>query len=307
MASAALDLAPMSIGDLLDRTVRLYRGYFLHLLSIMAVLAPLLGALSAWRPSFYEAIGNWESQQGFSSIALSAIRYVAESWLYSLGEGAIAWSIAMRLGGKVPTIWGSYRPALRRCGTLAWIAVLTSLVWAAAIDLPVEIGVMLATGDLGPWDIRVWYLVGLGIALFVPGAIVTFFLALAVPAVVIEALGPAAALHRSLRLMRRNGWRAVVVVVFGVAVSSVAFLILVLPFMIVAIWVPQVESNTVMEVLTPFSPLISVPLMAIAYTLLYFDSRIRKEAFDLEMMVGAIGDFGPTAVGPREAAAGGKV
>jgi len=296
MAASEFDLRPMSVGDILDRTVGFYRRHFLYVVRTVAVVAPVLGPLSIWRPSLTDLMANWPAQRGVQEIAWWMLLYVAEGWFFSLGQGAIAYSIAMSFVGEAPTVRACYRRALRRSGAMVWIAGLTSLVWAAGIELPIEMGLLLAVEGLEAWDLGTGSLLGLSMGLLIPGAIVSFFVALAVPAIVIENIGALAALRRSLRLMRRNGWRAVLVFLFGFALSLIAILVLWLPVVVLGIWIPKAESKIVQDVMAQLAILLAVPPMAIAYTLLYFDSRIRHEALDLSVMADSLG-AGPKAAG----------
>ncbi len=91
MAERIFDLQPMSVGDILDRTVRIYRRYFLHALAIAAV-PYLVFAPLAWM----EALGDGD---GFSGV-LNWLKFV----LLSLSTAALNRSISERCLGGSPTL-----------------------------------------------------------------------------------------------------------------------------------------------------------------------------------------------------------
>jgi hypothetical protein len=124
--------------------------------------------------------------------------------------------------------------------------------------------------------------------------------------IVIEGLRGMEALKRSWKLMRGNEVRILGVSLFGVAVGMVASLVLRLPVFLFAAAKPGLGMVVLDGAMSGLAQILVIPLTTIPLTLLYYDSRIRQEAFDLEMMArdlgapGAPGAAGPAA-GPRMA------
>jgi uncharacterized membrane protein len=136
--------------------------------------------------------------------------------------------------------------------------------------------------------------VGLGLLLlFIPGIMLAVGLALAIPAVVLEpGLSPSAALSRSWELTRGARWR-----IFGLGLT-----------LIVLIYVPFIAITTLLALLIPSGqafrtdswPMIVVlaaggivqmfiyPLFYCVLTVAYYDLRVRKEGFDLELLASTL-------------------
>jgi hypothetical protein len=129
--------------------------------------------------------------------------------------------------------------------------------------------------------------------LIVPGVILAVGLVLAIPAVVLEpGLSPMKALSRSWQLTRGSRWR-----IFGLGVV-----------LLVLIYVPVIAIGTIFAVLLPGSmpagptagsamlaavlalaitglvQIFIYPLFYCVLTITYYDLRVRKEGFDLELL-----------------------
>ena len=134
-------------------------------------------------------------------------------------------------------------------------------------------------------------LVFLGMLLLVvPGLIVLVGLSLTPPALVVENLSSTAALGRSWRLTKGARWKLV-----GVFVPL--FLLLVVPMIAITVIVGIVaavvgvasatDSTGAALLGAAFAGLIQMlvyPLFNCALTIAYYDQRIRKEGFDLELL-----------------------
>ncbi len=303
MAAPAFDLQPMSIGDILDRTVRLYRRNFLHTLGIVSIpyllLLPVNVGLSPARgtPLGPQLLQRPGLIAGASLLGLAAI------WLTFVSMGALARSISERYLGGAPTIWASYSPVFRRTFSLIWAYFLSFLVWGGVLMLGVAIPLVVSTlavlWDPGAWGLGIYALfavLGLGAIVVV---VVTFFrLLLVTQVVVIEGLRGAAALQRSWRLMRRNVWRAVVIFIFGFILSVIVGVVLGVPVGFLAGLSPARESRALEVVVDYLARILATPFLSIPFTLLYYDSRIRQEAFDLEVMARNLGGQGGSAARP---------
>jgi hypothetical protein len=109
-------------------------------------------------------------------------------------------------------------------------------------------------------------------------------LSLTVVVIALEGVSWPAALRRSWRLVRGHFWRATAIVLFALALEFGPLLLF------------RVTGSLMYEVITPpaeqfliqvVSAVVS-PIGLIALALLYFDCRIRGEAFDLEVLARSI-------------------
>jgi hypothetical protein len=98
------------------------------------------------------------------------------------------------------------------------------------------------------------------------------------PAIVLEGKGPVESFHRSRDLSKDYKWRILGTVVlaflmFAIVIGTLQALVGLLP-------VPQ----TARLLLNAVAQLFVQPIVTIVLTLLYYDQRIRKEGFDLELL-----------------------
>jgi hypothetical protein len=146
-----------------------------------------------------------------------------------------------------------------------------------------------------------------GVTFAILGLIVaSFWLAVAwslsFPALLSEGIGPVAAIGRSFRLVKGRWWAtfgALLVMYLLVAVISG-----ILGALLGATLIAAVDSEAVAAVfytiINTLSSLLTLPLMASVLTVLYFDLRVRKEGFDLQLLARGVGqDAGAYATSPQ--------
>jgi hypothetical protein len=123
-------------------------------------------------------------------------------------------------------------------------------------------------------------------------------LSLVAPAVMVEDLGPRAALRRSWELVRDYWWRTfaliLVLSLMAAVVAAGPALLLISIITLITRNFDQFVVDVVSGAVTVVSSLIFTPLQLIAITLYYFDQRVRKESFDIETAMGErYGPYGP--------------
>jgi hypothetical protein len=119
---------------------------------------------------------------------------------------------------------------------------------------------------------------------------------LPVPALMIERSGVTAAIGRAFRLTRRQFWRTFGIGVLTAVVTFVAGSVLALPLSIAAQVVPLTMADSqylalVTVVLAALGTVVQTafvtPFSAAVSSLQYLDQRMRKEAYDVELMAAA--------------------
>jgi hypothetical protein len=119
--------------------------------------------------------------------------------------------------------------------------------------------------------------------LIIPGIIFSFWFYVLIPVVVLEGVAGTTALGRSRELMRGNLGKAFMV---GFLAGLVAAIIGgILGFVIGMIPWPH---PLLRQFLVNLSQALVLPITTAPLTLLYYDLRIRKEAFDLQMLSSAM-------------------
>ena len=304
MATVAFDFEAVSIGDILDRSARFYRRYFFRILKLALVAFPPTLLVSLWQGS---VLDKGKAFQAFDSLLKWSLLFVALLWLAFVTGGALARCISETYLGKASGTWSSYRPLLRRSGSLVCEALASVLVWFGGVVLPVSAGAALLQASLMVGIIAAT----LCLATVLGALILACRITLVTVVIAIENIWWPAALRRSWRLIGGNSWRAGIVIIFSLALTFGPFL-----FTKVVSAVATPVPAMVEHVLLQFLSLFTSPLAAIALTLFYYDCRIRHEAFDLEMMAQTLaGPRGlsaapvpaPAAPGPRQPGGASKV
>lgn len=327
MSSMDSTLRPMSTGQVLDRTFHLYRNNFL-LFAGIAALPPavillaqagfaLLTVISAPRLDFVGA----QAIFGLGIVAIVVAYLVAVSF----ATGATVYAVSRVHLGHAVKISESYKVIRPLLWKIVWIVIRVALrfIGATALAMVVGIAPTALLPVLGPYltpassPIVLWG----GGALVVVAVIVCVIWALrlycsyqlAVPACVLEKLGVAACLKRSRFLSKGKGVQRILLVLFLSAILTyVLSLALSIPvFILMAMSVLEKTPAyaipaAIWQYLASFvAGTLAGPIVTIALALLYYDERVRKEAFDLQLMMEAMGQAGPTP--PAAATASGAI
>jgi hypothetical protein len=228
----------------------------------------------------------------YGSIAIGGL-------LQSIGlifvTGMIAHVTAAAAIGRRLSIGEAWAATRGRRWRLVGLSALIGLVLTAG--LAVYAGVVVLLVVLAPTWMWVLFLVGtipLGLVLLVWFWIRVCYLP--VPAMMIERIGVFAALGRAFRLTRRQFWRTLGIALLTSVITGVASQIFTVPFSLVGAVAGAfldssrygvlvvVVANALGSVLaasfvTPFTSAVS--------SLQYLDQRMRKEAYDVELMTQA--------------------
>jgi hypothetical protein len=248
-------LRPLTAGEILDTSFSLYRRHFPALATVALVCTglPLILRL------FLEAGG------GMLSNLTLAFLYGLSLVLNLIATGATVFIVSESYLGR-PI---SAREALNRATPYIGRILVCSLLMA--------------------------FVIGVGfVFLFIPGIVLAVGLALAIPTVVLEPRSPSAALSRSWELTRGSRWR-----IFGLGLT-----------LLVLLYIPVVAVTGLVAVILPqaagerFGPaslstisaiaiggvvqMFIYPLFYCVLTVTYYDLRVRKEGFDLELLASAL-------------------
>jgi hypothetical protein len=121
-----------------------------------------------------------------------------------------------------------------------------------------------------------------------------------VPAMLAENLGPIQALGRSWHLTEGRWWRTFGILLLLQILLSVIGLIVGTFFQFVTALIPGLSDSArigVNQVGSTLGSVVAVPIQYIAWTLMYFDLRVRKESFDLDQLAQSVQPTGPSPVG----------
>lgn len=295
-----LPLRPMGIAELVDGAIKLYRRKWAALMAMVAIIyIPLIFIqfaltqdLVAPFESALDPLATPEQQLGALQTALGPLFVIGGAFgLFTILfvqpflTAAMARAASRLYLGEEVTIGDTYRYAIGRVLSILWISILTALALLLVVVVVAVLTVVLIAGAGGgaAGDVSGLLLVVLLIGGFIAAIYVAIRLAFGSTVLVIEGLRGTKALGRSWRLVKGKFWRVLGVFVVAGLVSFIVALVISTPLEAVfsaigpEAWPLAALSEALATVVVvPFSTLITV--------LLYFDLRIRKEGFDLEVM-----------------------
>ena len=299
-------LRPMSTSQLLDRTFHLYRNNFLLFAGIAAlppalivVMQLIVVFLSHFSSRLSESAGIAVACIGILSVIALVVGYMLGNYVAS---GATVYAVSRVHFGSSVTIVGSYAGirslAWRIIGASILITLMVGAVGFVAY-LVVVIPMLLAATlmkETGPAGAILGC--GIGAVLILVGIGATLFIAckfsLAVPACVVEKLGVVASLQRSWSLSKKAVWRIVLIYFLaGVLTIALSFALSIPNYIAIFRGTPSLLSEIWGIVASFLASAIAGPISAIAISLVYYDQRVRKEAFDLQLMMQAMGEPTP--------------
>jgi hypothetical protein len=246
------ELRPLSVGEILDTSFQLYRRHF----ATLATIGVLCTAIPLMVDVYIEASGGRLAHLGlavFSAMLLMVLNSVATAaTVFVVSEGYLG----RELGAG---------DALQLSAPFAARLILAQIVYS--------------------------FLAFAGALFFIiPGLIVLVGMALTAPALVVENRTSTAALGRSWSLTRGARWKLV-----GIFIPL--FLLLVVPMIAITFVVGVIaaivgldaggDATTIGVLGAAFAGLVQMlvyPLFNCALTIAYYDQRIRKEGFDLELL-----------------------
>ncbi len=284
------ELRPLSMGQLLDRAIRIYRNNFWTFTGLVAltqipatilniILTVAIANYDAPRPTFQDS--NSELLDafllGFNALPPWAI---TASWaigflgflLTLFAYAGVIHSVSDNYLGRSVDLNSAIRYASRRWLTLFWPLVLAFLFGILLVIYWIFVPL------LG------WFS-GLGMLIF--WSTVGSFLI--IPIVLLEKKRSFEAIARSWELARKRFWW---LILFSIILAVFNWIIIQGPALLIATAVSSfggvgllsTESQIIQQVVNTLLSAVYLPLQMTCYTLIYFDLRVRFEGFDLSLM-----------------------
>jgi hypothetical protein len=285
---STLDLRPLSIGELLDRTFSLYRRNFLLFIGITAIPHLFVLAVKLSQVAFMPVANRVNTMPlspgaspgsvsgnfaAYGALALLSIFVSLAAILFS--QGGTVFAVSELYLGKETTIGQSFSRAKGEVWTLLGVLILHSLVMIVSFLL-----------------------------LIFPALYMACRLCVAVPAALLENLGPREALERSFALTKDNAGRSFLIYLLYFAILYAAVALFAIPFGIGIVFSQNDPTmlrtwTALSEVGSFLAQVLITPVLTIGMSIFYFDLRVRKEAFDIQMMMNPLAGSVPA---PRAAA-----
>jgi hypothetical protein len=298
----------MSTSQVLDRTFHLYRNHFLLLAGISALPPAVL--LLAQAGFILLTLIPGPKLDRFPAEAAFVLGIIAMVVVYlvalAFATGATVYAVSQVHLGQTATIRESYRVIRPLLWRIVRIVVTVAVRFTGAFAAVVALGVipvlmMTRFGLTGPNPIIGWAVGLLTLVTVIVCVIwvIRFYCSyqLAVPVCVLEKRGAVDCLKRSRFLSKGKGVQRILLVLF---LSGILTYILSLAFSMPVIILATVGLGdkaaglaipiAIWQYLAGFfAGTIAGPVATIALALLYYDERVRKEAFDLQLMMDAMG------------------
>jgi hypothetical protein len=251
----AYALRPLTLGELLDRTFLFYRQHFALFVGVTALpnLLTLFFGLAV--------IVTRAGTGGPLSVAVSVLAAALVFFVTAVFTQAATVVVVSQIQLAKPT---SILAAFKRIQPRLFELVILTL------NMGLRIGLAF-------------------LLLIVPGILLSMRYALAIPVAILEGSSGSAALVRSGDLTQGYRGRIFLVYILFFVLSATVNLIWQVPSRMMFGAVQSGSQAMAAQIVTQFfsfaTQALIGPVATIAFTLLYYDVRVRKEAFDLEHMM----------------------
>jgi hypothetical protein len=285
----------------MDRTFTIYRRHFALFAGIMCLpMVPMAMchlAVLMVQPSDPSAIGTQSDPVAALAgivplFAISLVSIVVSILLYGIAAAAMTVAISRIYLGRSVSIRDAYAAIQSRIAGVIGLEALVLLIYFGsfvALGLATGLGVLagaLVHPILGAMAAALLFLSGVvALVLLLAGRF-----SIAVPALVLEDLPPAKAIGRSNALTRGHRVRVVLIYVLMMVITYVGALIFQGPFLILGLVLrengqPPLWTQLLGAISGSIGGVLTGPLLCITLALLYYDIRIKKEGFDLQLMM----------------------
>lgn len=266
-------MRPRRVGEILDAAIKLYSRNALTLMGAVAVIViPLqiingIILLSVYNNAndiaTVSTVNGTATVNESARLGAEAISLVINLIGSALVQAACVKAISDSYLGRRPAIGDSLRFGSRRVGPVIVLTIVRTILNAFAFVL-----------------------------LIIPGIFLYVAWSVSVQAVVIERRGPFRSLGRSRRLIKDSWWRAAAVLLVAEILTAVVGGVIsgVLVGIALSGGNPSVGFTVLISTLAAIiSSVLLQPFAAAVSTVLYYDLRIRREGFDVEVMAEQLG------------------
>jgi hypothetical protein len=303
-------LEPISTGDVIDRSVRIYRRNLRALL--LTAAGPFLFGTASWLCMRLGLSGLDPGSRGSGSplgaglmLLLGFVAYILYLYVMVLVVAGLARAVGdyLMLGREI-TVRGVFAALRGRIGdlTVASLLLVGAVVLIIVILFAVFFAAMMIAGlslvAIGllqppPWLAGVIFAIVFLVAF---GSVAFFILPVLLARVVfipqvimIEGASAGNAASRAFYLGGKY-WKGVLAVLLFTYCSAFSITMAVMTPVVILLWVGGLLSmdlerwDSIYGGVGQFASFLLVPVWAISFTLLYFDSRVRKEGYDVELL-----------------------
>ncbi len=279
-------LRPLGIGETIDVALKIYRARFTVLIKAVTVmLAPVFVLSAVIRisvgtgdgilavPTQPGATPEFDTDRLWAFVAGGLVIGILAFLAAQIATGACFKAVSGAYLDEETDWRGSLRFAASRFGSLLWLSVLLFVFLVPAL-----------------------------LACIVPGAYLYVAWSVAAPVLLLEGVKGRKALKRSRALVKGRFWQTLSTVVLMGILSAIVQSVFVGIFAgLASVGGNEVASAIAEAIGQTASSALTTPLTAAVLTVMYFDLRVRKEGFDIELLARRMGVDPETPVGGAEA------
>ena len=295
---ADIDLRPMSLGELLDRTFTLYKRNFWLFAGIVSLPYLLLMVVNVGFELMGKGGGVIEPKGGgvpsasfFLGAFLGGFIFL---FFYALVTGAAhaatVFAVSDLYLGRLASVRDSYSRMGTKVFRIVWMFILFLLVIIVSfVAIVVVAGVLRSPAIVFAGMILAFILI----------FIILCRAAVAVPSAMLEDSGAIRSISRSFELTRGHGFQVFLILLFVAVLSYVGILIFQAPFLYLEVDARKAHQAlsfglVILKNLSVFlSEVLVGPIGTIAFCLMYYNLRVRKEAFDVQHLMASLGPLPP--------------
>jgi hypothetical protein len=271
-------LRPLGIGEILDVAIKIFwrhKGTLVRI--VLVVVAPITVLTNLIQFSALpdeDTINNGSPSNSDISLYITGI--LASALLGWIGSTVATAACFKAVGeayiGEPPSWRSSLGFVARRLHSVLWLVFLTTLVTG--------IGVLLCV---------------------IPGIYLWVSFSVVMPVLLLEGLRGGRALRRSRQLVRGRWWPVFALLLIGLILTGLVSGVL--EGLVAGVTFTDTGNGTFVAFLVTTigavaAAVITTPFQAAYTSVLYVDLRVRKEAFDLQLLAQAIGVEPPAGIGP---------
>jgi hypothetical protein len=272
---SAPELRPLGVGEIFDIAINVYRRHagtllrlvFFVVAPVSVVAAIVQGSAVPEDDDFFriedDGTLSYSESEVWATVAATLIAVLLGFIATTVASGACFRAVADAYLGSRPDWRESLGFAVRRLHSILWVTVLGSLL----------------------------AIVGL-VFCVIPGVYLYVAFAVAVPVLLTEGIKGRKALGRSRQLVKGRWWPTFAVVVLGTILAGIVSSVL--EGLAAAVSLTNDDPGSLVSIVAAAvsataANTITVPFISAFVIVLYFDLRVRKEAFDLQLLAQQVG------------------
>jgi len=302
MPTAAPALRPLTVGEILDASFKVYRRSFVTMARAILVIAVPVGILTALirlsitsTSSSLTTISPTGQEQLNGHVLGRDIGIEALSYVVTFVSIALITAVVYRLVGDVylghkPTWRGALGEGLRKLHSVVWITFVNGVFIFLIVFVPIVLIVVVGVaGHSAGLAVLVGFLFGIpaicGVVWYWVGS------QFSVPALMLENYKGTKAIRRGFRLVRHQWWRSfgcllLISIIVGILTAVVTGILAALLLAFAKSTVATFTVNAVTEIVTT---VLFTPVTACTVVVLSIDLRVRKEGYDLHLLAQDLG------------------